>query len=677
MRQRTTDSSPPTWIVATVALPAVLIFLMAVVVVARVPTTAEPAGPQSAQGSTDGQSADEERAGAEVADEEPAGAEVADGDAPSAGLAFGDAPEFGPLAERSVILAPGGRQLATLHGVYNRRSVELEAVPDHVWQAVVVAEDRRFFDHGGYDVRAIGRAAMTNVLAWEVVEGGSTITQQLAKTFVGTEITLDRKIRELRVALALESRYEKEELLERYLNEVYFGSGAYGVAAAAEEFFDVPLQELTVDQAAMLAGMIRSPAGLNPRRKPVVAQQRRNEVLAGMAEEGYLDEDAAFEATLRPVEPVPTRDERYRDPYLVAAIKREFQSNPAFGENRQERARKLLRGGLQIVTTIDVDLQRRATALIRERFPGGQGPTAAIAAVDPATGAVRAAAYGRHFRNAQFNPAIQGRRQPGSAFKTFVLAAALEQGLPLSTRLEGTSGSRFGTPGTTGDWATRGVRNFGDASYGTVSARYALVRSVNTAFADLILRVGAEAVLDLTDRLGIPRKAYGGLENAGIALGGLDRGVSPLEMASAYATFSNNGVSTRPHVIHQVRDRNGQEIYRADPRPQQALDPAITATMLQVLTDAVSRGTGTRAQLPGRQVAGKTGTTQDNEDVWFAGTTPQLSAAVWVGQPDRRVPLEGMSSSRTAAPLWRAFMQLALDGVEPTAYRGGEPAPAG
>ena len=368
-----------------------------------------------------------------------------------------------------------------------------------------------------------------------------------------------------------------------------------------------------------------------------------------------------------PVEVLPVREREVREPYVVEAIKREFLANPAFGETREERVALLFEGGIIIESAIDTNLQRRAERLIQDWLPQ-DGITAAIAAVDPRTGRVHAAASGRDFDEDQYNLALQGRRQPGSAFKTFVLTSALEQGTPLSTRLEGQSGTTFGTERATGDWATRGVSNFGGASYSNLDARQALIRSVNTAFADLVMRTGASEVLSVTDRLGISRAAYGGLENPAVALGGLDRGVTPLEMASAYGVYATGGEYAEPFLIERVTDRDGEVLYEAEPQLERVLEPDVNAVMRDVLQDVVRSGTGTQARLAGWTVAGKTGTSQDLADVWFAGTTSRLSAAVWVGNPDSRQRLWGMSSSRTAAPLWRSFMQIALAGVDPEPF---------
>jgi penicillin-binding protein 1A len=576
------------------------------------------------------------------------------------------------LEERSVVFSSDGIPLATLHEAVNRREVPLSELPDHVWQALLTAEDRRFFEHEGYDVAGIGRAAIANLQARGITQGGSTITQQLAKSTVGSDRTFDRKIQELLQAMALEDLFTKEELLERYLNQVYFGAGAYGVAAAAEEFFATPVHELRVEQAALLAALVRAPGTNDPRRNPEGARIRRDAVIQGMVEEGYIDQQTADVVITLPLGIVPAREIQSREPYIVEAVKREFFANPAFGETRDERIDLLFEGGLQVYTTIDPDLQDAAERIVREYYPDRHGVTAAIASVDPITGEIKAAAFGRDFDENQFNLALQGQRQPGSAFKPFVMATALEQGYPISMSLEGQSGAKFPPEHELNEWWTRGVSNYGGSSFGRLDMRQALIRSVNTAFAQLITMVGVDAVKDMTDRLGISRRGYNGIDNLSIALGGLDRGLSPMEMAVAYGVFANQGIRTTPHVISHVLDAHGREIYRAVPNAQQAVRPEIAAAMIDVMKDVVASGTGTRARLPGWEVAGKTGTTQQNRDVWFVGTTPVLSTAVWVGNPDERELLGRATGGQVAAPMWREFMELALDGIEPVPFRGAD-----
>lgn len=601
------------------------------------------------------------------------------GDAVSVDLSLEEGESLPALAERSQVVGPDGTHLATLHAEINRHHVNLDQVPQHVRRAVLAAEDRRFFQHDGYDLEGISRAFVSNLQAGAITQGGSTITQQLAKAAVGDEQTLQRKIDELFYAVALEQTRSKDDLLERYLNQVYFGAGAYGIDAAAEEFFGTDAANLRVEQAALLAGQIRSPANMNPREHPDRARRRRNQVLSGMAGAGWLSQQRAARLQELPLGVVAARENTHRRPYIVEAIKEEFFNSPAFddpfGETEAQRIDRLFTGGLRITTTIDPQLQRAAERLVRERFPSRDGITASIATVDPRDGSVLTAAFGRDFDREQFNLALQGRRQPGSAFKPFVMTAGLERGLPADLPVEGDNLSEMGygvlEPGQS--WLTRGVRNYGSASYDNLRLNEALHRSVNTAFAQLGLLVGMDNVLDVTSRLGIDEEAYIGpsgevQQNPSISLGGLGTGVSPMEMASAYGTFATNGVHVDPHVIAKIEDRHGNVLYEADGAGEQALDPAIAARMVEAMQGVIDHGTGTAARLPGWPVAGKTGTTQNNRDVWFVGYTPVMSTAVWVGHPSENVSLGGLSSSGTAAPLWRDFMSQALQGVEPRPF---------
>ena len=480
--------------------------------------------------------------------------------------------------------------------------------------------------------------------------------QQLAKVAVGTEQTYERKFEELLYAMALERRYSKHELLERYLNEVYFGTSAYGIAAAAEEYFAIDAGRLRVEQAALLAGLIRAPSLLDARRNPEGAELRRNAVLDGMVEEGYLDADIAGILKALPLGVVPPRPNQISEPYIVEAVKQEFFANSAFGDTREERVKLLFSGGLEIYTTIEPELQRLGEQLVREHFPERDGVTAAIASVDPRDGRVLAAAFGRDFDAEQFNLALQGRRQPGSAFKPFVMAAALEGGYPLSLTLEGRSGTTFREDNWNEPWQ---VSNFANSSYGRLAMTDALVRSVNTAFAQLMMLVGPEAVVDLTDRLGISRRAYEGVLNHSIALGGLHRGVTPLEMAAAYGTFANAGVHTSPHVIARVVDDRGEVIYEADGSPVQAVPPEVNAAMVEALKGVVQRGTGTAARLPGWQVGGKTGTAQvegRSPTAWFVGFAEER-VAIAVVIPDAG---DDATGGATAAPIARDVMAALL-----------------
>ena len=582
-------------------------------------------------------------------------------------MSFGSEP-WKPLEQRSTVVAADGTDLAVLHDGINRRVVPLRDIPAVVREAVVAAEDRRFWSHGGYDAHAVARALVANVEAHGVAQGGSTITQQLAKeNFVGNEPTVVRKGKELLYAVALEQRFTKDQLLERYLNEVYFGSQAYGVAAAAEEFFGTDVSRLSVDQAALLAGLIRAPATLDPRSNPDGASARRNDVLRAMAKAGDLSEPDAVAATGAPLGVLPARPLDNPEPFVVEAVKREFLANPAFGRTEAERRHRLLTGGLRIQTTIDPRLQAAARAAT-QWVPASLG--SAIVAVDPGSGRVVALFDGGAAAKGQFDVATQGSRQPGSTFKPLVAAAALEAGMPQWQALVGTGPIELDYPGAPEPWR---VDNFDGESYGLIGLRDAVVNSVNTAFAQLGVALGPDRIAAMAQRLGIdPERSLGPPASRGpaMALGGLTNGVSPLEMASAYATFAAGGSHVAPHIIESVTGPDGRQLYQAQPKPERALDPAVNADLVDILQDAVANGTGSAAALPGWDVLGKTGTSDGPADGWFVGAVPVLSTAVWVGRPESEKPVPGLTGGTMSAPIWRQFMAAALRGQTPVEFAG-------
>ncbi len=589
-----------------------------------------------------------------------------------------DLGESGALDERSIVRDASGDHFAVLHDEIDRRVVDLSDIPEHVQEAVLAAEDQRFYEHDGYDTRAIARAAAANLRAGTVDQGASTITQQVARQiFLSREVSFARKAEELVYAVALEQRYDKDQILERYLNEVYFGSGAYGVAAAAEQYFRLQPHQLAPEQAALLAGMIRSPVQLNPREHPDRARARRNQVLETMAEAGFLERAEAERLQSRPIAVEPRLQRTPADPYALEAIKREFVSLEEFGDNVDERFQRLFSGGYEIHTTIDRDLQQLADEVITARLPPEQaGPTAALVALDPRNEAIRALHGGVDFDETQFDLATQARRQPGSALKPLVAASALENGVTPDATFEGNGPLAFSRRGASEPWK---IDNFGARDHGTVDLSEATAQSVNTAFAQLILAVGVENVVETADRLGVNTGEAFGPENSwgpSIALGGLTHGITPLELASVFGTFADRGRTGPPYLIERVESPSGEVVYerQSDVRTQ-AIDPSVNATMVDLLRGVVDRGTGQAAQLQDWEVLGKTGTTDDNTDAWFGGATATLSTAVWVGHPDEQVPMGGMTGGSLPAELWRAFNADALAGHQPQPLpdEGGEP----
>lgn len=576
------------------------------------------------------------------------------------------------LEESSLVFGSNGETLTAMPDGPHRDQVALDDVPDFLADMVVAVEDEEFWEHSGWDGSGIVRAAVANASSGGVQQGGSTISQQLAKqNYTDSERTVVRKAKELLYAVALEERYTKRELLERYLNEVYLGSGAYGVAAAAREYFGVPLAELRKDQAAVLVGLIPSPGALDPRRNPEGARSRRDLVLRIAAARGVVDRREAEQLQTAPLELAPA-PVRVTDPLLAAAVRRELLAEPALGDDRDERAARVAEGGLRIETSIDARFQAAAMDAVRrglERWPGLGG---ALAAVDPHTGEVRAIASATPPGVEGFDLATQGRRQPGSTFKPLAAVAALEAGMDPERKLEGDGPAEFEhAPGQR--WT---VENYGDRDHGSVDLAEALRASVNTAFAEIAVEVGTPAIVEVADRLGVDvDQAMGGPDQRGpsVALGALARGVSPLEMASAYGFLATGGAHAEAHVVTRVVAPGGRVLLDRPGRLRPAVDPAVTGELRSMLQEVVDDGTGRAAGLDGWDPAGKTGTSQDNADAWFVGTIPTLSVATWLGHPDGAQSVDGLTGGSAAAPIWRDFVAAAVAGIAPQPFPDAPP----
>lgn len=561
--------------------------------------------------------------------------------------------ELPDLALTSVVVASEGSTLGVVEEE-RRDLVDAEALPEHVTAAVLAAEDHRFPAHEGYDLEGLARATVTNARAGEVEQGGSTITQQLAKlNFTGDEHSIGRKVEELLYAVRLEDELSKGQLLERYLNQVYFGNGAHGIAAAAQEYFAVAPQDLSVGQAAVLAGIIQAPNALDPRQDPEHTRRRRDAVLERAADEGLITRQAALTAVAEPLLVAPAAP-RPRSSPVLDAVRAEVRTLDALGPTPEARLERLTTGGLRVETTLDPALQQRVTTAVDATFPDG-GATAAVAAVDPTTGAIRALGSG-HGAAGGFDLARQGRRQPGSTFKPLTAIAALEHGLDPDQRLVGDGPIELDHGGPE-PWR---VDNFEGSDVGAVDLRTALRRSVNTAFAQLGVAVGAGAVADVAERVGIDTDAALGRSDQrgpSMALGGVTHGVTTLELASAYAVLAKGGASTDPHLVQRIVDRDGEVLYERRTESQQVIDPAVASTVRSMLEDALASGTGQAARIDGVEAFGKTGTSQDAADAWFVGSTTNLTTAVWVGHPDGRVAMPEATGGTLAAPIWRQVTQ--------------------
>lgn len=561
------------------------------------------------------------------------------------------------------VYAADGTILGELHAGIDRVPISYGDLPRHVVDAVVAIEDHRFWVHTGVDVRAIARAAAVNIEAGAVLEGGSTITQQYIKnTLLTDEITLERKMREAGLALRLEETLSKEEILERYLNTIYFGRGAYGIGAASRRYFDVDIAEVSLAQAALLAGIIQAPTALEPEIAPRAALARRLTVLDRMADLGWISRADATAASAEPLGTVPADEvDEFLSPYFTEEAVRRALAIPALGETPEERFDLLYHGGLSVHTTLDPDAQRAAERAVDAVVPEG-GPDAALVAIDPRNGHVLAVIGGRDFYDdedpiAQFNLAVLGRRQPGSAVKPFVLASALEQGIPMDTLFPGGASVVVDTP--TGDWE---VSNHQGTVFPPLTLDEATVFSVNTVYARLIELLGVETVAEFTRRAGLPVTE----EVPALALGALL--VSPLELTSAYTAFANGGSRVDPVFVTRILDADGTVLFEAEPGATPVMSGATASAITATLRDAVRRGTGRTAKI-GRPVAGKTGTTEASHDAWFVGYTGDLVASVWLGYADgsrAMVPPHTpftISGATWPASIWSRFATDALAGA--------------
>lgn len=547
--------------------------------------------------------------------------------------------------QTSVIYDRNGEPLTELFAEQNRTDRPIAEIPIALRQGVIATEDKRFYDHKGVDYWGISRALWVDITQGKR-HGGSTITQQYVKNALVTpEFTLKRKVKEAMLAYEVEKSLSKDEILELYLNTIYFGHGAYGVESAAKAYFGKPVTDLTLSESAMIAGVLRRPGEYSPYLDPVAAKDRRDLVLDLMVQEGYAAQAEAEAAKAEEIVVAGLPESSAQAPYFVEYIK--AQLTEEYGSEA------VWRGGISVTTTLDLAMQRAAESAVQEALDEEGDPSAAIVAVDPETGEILAMVGGTDFGTQQFNVASQGKRQPGSSFKPFVYATALEQGIPAEKSYPAAPASLTISNGQT--WKVTGSK-----SSETLRLRQAMEKSVNSVWARLILDVTPDEVVSTVERLGIHE---GIAPVPAIALGGLEEGVSPLEMASAYGVFAADGQYAEPFGIQRVVDNEGNEMFSAIITPEQVMEPAVAWLTTDVLKGVITRGTGTAASI-GRAAAGKTGTTQEYRDAWFVGYTPQVSAAVWVGYPEEQREMKDVHGRRVTggsfpAEIWAAFMKAA------------------
>ncbi len=583
---------------------------------------------------------------------------------------FSSVPE--PLNVASVesarVVDHEGRFVSRIAAEADRVRIDFDDLPRHLINAVVAVEDHRFWSHRGISPVAIGRAAVMTALG-RSRQGGSTITQQYVKNaYVGNERSLWRKVKEAVLAIKLERQRTKQEIITDYLNTIYLGRGLYGVQAASKSYFGVKVDDLTIDQSALLAGIIRSPETYEPTRAPELARDRRDVALNLMVEHGYLDRAKADKLKQRRLH-VRARRLGGVAPHLMDEVRREAEE--IIGANR------LYAGQVEIQITLDRDAQFAALRAVDAVYDRVDDPEVALVAIDPASGGIRAMVGARDYARRQLNLA-RTRRQPGSTFKTAVLVEALEQGVSPE--------DRYAAPGRrvfqleNGPWE---VETYDGVGHGRVTLARATELSINTVFAKLILDLGADEVARTAEALGVPRRLP---PYPSLALGTIE--VSPVELASMYATIAAGGMWREPYLIERITDSDGRVLFRHDASQRRVVDADVARQVAWILKGVIDRGTGANAAI-GRDAAGKTGTTQDFRDAWFAGFTPELTAVVWNGYAQggrflRGVRGRDVTGGSFPAEIWRRFMVDALAGVpggrivepEPTSSPSPSPSPS-
>jgi penicillin-binding protein 1A len=579
------------------------------------------------------------------------------------------------IGENTFVYAADGSLLGSIPAEKNRESVEAEEMSIWIRKATIAVEDRRFFEHGGVDVEGIARAAVTDLKAGRIVEGGSTITQQLVRNlYISNERTVQRKLKEACLATKLDRAWTKHKILTTYLNQVYYGNQAYGIEAASQTYFSKPAKKLTLTEAALLAGLTQAPSIYNPFANPKGALARRAEVLRAMFRTGVISERRFARARKSKLNLRPGRLYReIREPYFFGYVRDELIEEYGAGQVRS--------GGMRVYTTIKPRYQRLAEEAIRDTLTEPTDPAAALISISPRTGAIRAmAAVVPNRPKNQFNLLSQARRQPGSTFKTFVLAAAVEMGIdPDSTYYVSAPFTYRPHPaGNCDDGSWWCVHTYANDYYGWSSIRSATLRSDNSVYAQLTLDVTPEKVARIARRMGVRSQLdVNGAFVPAMGLGSI--AVSPLDLASAYATLAAGGVYAEPMAIRRVVLANGKEDRKAGwgrPKRRRAVSEGGAAVITRILEQNMQSGTGTRAAF-GRPAAGKTGTNEEHKDAWFAGYTPDLATTVWIGYTRAEIPMENVhgiavSGGSFPAEIWRLFMEPALENVEPTPFE--EPA---
>src|SRR6266498_1415695 len=557
--------------------------------------------------------------------------------------------------QNSFIFAANGSLLGSIPAERNRTPVELRRVSPWMRKATVAIEDHRFYKHGGVDYEGIARAAWKDLSAGHVVQGGSTITQQLVRNlYISKERSFKRKLKEACLAIKLSRRWSKDRILKEYMNQVYYGNHAYGVEAAAQTYFSKHAKQLTLGQAALLAGLPQAPSVYDPLHRPAAALARRDSVLEAMLEYGDISSNQFRAAIAR-------RDLRLRPGKLYTRIREPYFFSYVRDQLLAEYGSNTVRGGgLRVYTTINPRFQAAAAKAIRDTLYLRDDPAAAVVSINPANGAIRAMTAVTPGRTGnQFNLVAQARRQPGSTFKTFVLTAAIEQGMNPDSTYYTSAPFHYQPDPYTPAWD---VSTYGGDYSGSISVTSATLASDNTVYAQLTLDVGPDAVAQMAHRLGV-QSALDVVPAMGL---GADA-ISPLEEASAYATLAAGGIYSKPMAIRRVVLANGKVDTDAGwgkPQRRRAVSDGVAYEVTQILQNNILGGTGVGAYF-GRPAAGKTGTTDNHADAWFSGYVPQLETTVWVGYPQGEIPMENVHGIAVAggtfpATIWRLFVERAV-----------------
>ena len=557
-------------------------------------------------------------------------------------------------AQSVQVIDDHGHLIGTIHSDANRISIPLSEMPLDLQHAVIATEDRTFYSNPGISIGGIARAAFADLFGHSH-QGGSTITQQYVKNaFVGNQPSLLRKAREAIIALKLAHTHSKKEILELYLNTIYFGRGAYGVEAASEAYFGHSAQKLTLPESALLAGIIRAPDLYDPAHDLVAATNRRDTVLGLMVREQYITQAQADAASKVKVS-ARVRSLTGIAPHFLELVQQILEQNVS--------PKVLYRGGVRVRVTLDRDMQIAADNAVQSVYDRKTDPDAALVAIDPHTGAVRAMVGSRDYATRQLNLAVDGFRQPGSAFKPATLTAYLENGGSILDKYQAPATITVNVP----NFPPYTLSNYDKAGHGTLTVEQGTWGSVNTVYAQMMAKAEPFRVVEAAHRLGITSKLDA---VPSLALGTSD--VSPLELTNMYATFASNGIRHTPYFISSVVDAKGHVLFSQKPDGQPAIDSNTAATVNRVLQGVIQHGTGTSANI-GRPAAGKTGTTESHRDAWFAGYTPELTAVVWngyAGSFKAMTDVRGIAVVGASFPaeMWKLFMERALANLPATPF---------